>query len=332
MSIFLTMLLIASVPVLAGNSDGNAGGNQGVGNAGANQVKAVDTNIVNDNIGNQGKGNQGSGEVMRTQVKKQVQNKIMTASQYKERAQIRENAMAQERPEFDALKERARECKSNNEEECVQVRTQLRSKAKQNLIWSAEKAEDILAQTKEKISSLKISEEEKTALTEKITEKINSIAEERTTLEGDESEISTDKIKNSVATMRHAWNDIKKETNMNMHRHALNKFDDLFNKLSKTPEALKAQLEKLNEDGTEIDDSLTEAFFEIKEQAEAAYNEAKDDLEKAEQSTTEESSELMKMSREKMKETQRLLVQAREELRNTIKEMTSFKKDETSEE
>ena len=253
--------------------------------------------------------------------------KPMAMEQNKVAAREMVQARTQEmKGELKQVRERLQACKDNYEDECRTVRKEARVTAKKHVFAAANKARILLEKFKDRIAKSDTPDVEKAELLTELEQKIQRIKNAGETVEAADAETSNVAIKDALKNLKSNWKEVQEKVKLKLHENYMNRFRNVFGKLSDVDGKLKRQVAKFGESGIEIS---TEAFDKFSADAKAAHEEAKNLFERAKTAGTEDQKELLAQAREKMKESHAFLKQAREGLKNIVQQMKDLKRPTT---
>lgn len=228
--------------------------------------------------------------------------------------------------ELREVKDKLLQCRNSEDENCKQIRTEARTKARIHLVKTTEQVLQFLERAKEKISKSGLSEEEKeTALTE-LNEKYNTISESLENIKTVDTTENKEVIKKSISEIKSNWGQVRKNINLHLHNAYLNQFSKVFVKSEKLQEKLADRIKKLEEKGIDVSEIGQIKFEEKITEAKNFYETAKEAFENAKlNENDEETKDFWYNAKENMKLSHQSLKESREILKSIIQQMKDLK-------
>jgi len=216
---------------------------------------------------------------------------------------------------FKDAKKKIEACKDQDTDECSQLRDQIRERARESLLKTADRILEHLNKIKAKVdSSEDLSDEEAAEILKKIDEMIQEIEDAKSTIETSEDK---DEILEAAKTIKQSWVRIKKRLAIHTGRIVNARIGGIIVRVKQLETKLEKILDRMEDKGIDTSEvqSLVDEFNVKIEEAQSNYESALDkfkeavsaeDVETAHE-LAKEGHRYMKAAHESLKEAQKLL-------------------------
>ncbi len=289
MALMLALLMIFSVPVLAGNEGGNSG----------KDIKA-------------------EGSTFKIRAAGGAAQRVAQATAKKAEVKTRLQA---KKTEASQLRNRLLECKGDNAENCKQLRKESKVQAKNQIASAARRAVQFLEKAKKSIQKSKLSDEEKQASLAVIDGEISNLNEAGSEIEGQTEIKDKDQLKEVVGKMKKSWKHAKEKVSLKLHKAQLQRFGNVFKKTDLLDKKLKRMISNLERKGVDTSSVDVREFTSKLGEAKAAFEEANKFFEEAKAESSENAKGLLAQAREQMKASHRLLQESKNSLNSVLKNL-----------
>ncbi|MBW2974724.1 hypothetical protein KY366_03305 [Candidatus Woesearchaeota archaeon] len=252
-----------------------------------------------------------------------TKTKLATARQNyvkaKERYQTAKQNYVAAHERFREAKQRIANCKDEDGGECAQLTEQIRDRAKESLLKTADRIIEHLNKVKANVESNEdLSEEEAADIVEKIDAMIEEVEEAKSAAESAESK---EDVIEATKTIKQAWLRNKKRLTIHTGRIVNARIGGIIVKIKRLEVKLETILERMEEKGLDTSEiqSMVDQFNEKTEEAKESYENALDKFKEAASAEDVESAhELAVEGHRYMKAAQQSLQEAQKLLRDIV--------------